>query len=126
MNGDVNKKEVERGETYREWTDILDTLRKMLNNPKYRTIRKDKEPYQTKPVLAPAKPPKFKTGDALGHKQPTANFREGDYRYARMPAEVVQVIPRQREGAVAVRAGGPTERVVCRVGADPRQEGPRP
>jgi hypothetical protein len=90
LNGYMNKKEQETGKTYREWTDILDTIRTGLNKSKY--IRKNKNPYKVEfpDVKVDSK---FKEGDlvyyrsevpldALGNKQPTKNFRVGDYRYA--------------------------------------------
>jgi hypothetical protein len=89
LNGYMNKRERETGHVYREWTDILDSVREKLNKSK--SIRKDKDPYnlQFPDVKLDSK---YKVGDlvyyrsdvpldALGNKQPTKKFRVGDYRY---------------------------------------------
>ena len=89
LNGYMNQKEIETGEEYKEWSDILNTLRDELN--KVRNIKPDKDPFNYKfPEVKTNS--KFKVDDviyykseiplsALGYKQPTDRFRVGDYRY---------------------------------------------
>lgn len=100
LNGYLNSKEEETGEVYREWDDVLGTIRKQLN-----TIRKKPEEDPRTQELKPINPtikPKFSVGDIvlvksevplsmLGHKQPTNNFRMGDVRWNTAPKEVKQV-----------------------------------
>ena len=106
FNGYMTKKEEETGKTYREWTDIVPFLRKQLNNPKIRELRKDENPYELKknPQMGPSRPPKYKVGDLVhrrldhpedvyGKKQPSATFRVGDFRYERANRPIVEVIP---------------------------------
>ena len=97
FNGYMNKKEMETGEVYRGWRDVLTEVRQMLND------------YRRKPPLNPfdyeyslpnlTRKPKFKVGDivyvqldipesATGKKQNTHTFREGDFRYDTTPRKV--------------------------------------
>jgi hypothetical protein len=89
FNGYMNKKEIETGQDYREWTDILNFVRKELN--KERKILPDKDPYNY-PFPDVETNAKYKVGDivyyrsdvplsALGYKQPTERFRVGDYHF---------------------------------------------
>jgi hypothetical protein len=100
--GYMNKIEEETDKPYNEWTDILNYIRKSLN--KSRKIE-DGDPYTDKYDIPDySKKQKFKEGDivfvktdyplnALGNKQPTANFRTGDYRFDRKtPRKIVKVI----------------------------------
>ena len=101
FNGYMNHKEETTGKVYREWDDIVNIVRKELN-----TIRKKNlQPYNINDYSIPNldKNPKFKVGDivhykldwaenALGHKQPTPNFRVGDYRYSRAPKKIIKVL----------------------------------
>lgn len=102
LNGYMNKKEKETNEVYKEWTDIINSLRKLLNeNPK-----KDQDPhtykYRDNEIIL--QPSKYKVGDfvhnilehpenALGHKQPTKQFREGDYRFSQIGKRILNVLP---------------------------------
>ena len=99
LNGYMNKKEIETNKIFREWTDILPTIRKGLNDFRTRKITPDHK----YPTLNPQKPPLFKVGDivrykldrpenALGHAQPTTNFRVGDNRYSYAPKKIVKLI----------------------------------
>ena len=102
FNGYMNEKELETGEVYREWTDILDLVRKDLN--KIRKINvSDTFNIEEYPEFNSTKPSKYKLGDivhekldypesALGIKQPTANFRTGDYRYSAIPKRINKVL----------------------------------
>jgi hypothetical protein len=101
FNGYMNAKEEESGEVYREWTDVLDTVRKQLNKFKH----KDEEDSFTHKYPVPSyKKAKYEEGDivyhisevplsALGKKQPTQKFREGDYRWSLVPRKIVKVLP---------------------------------
>lgn len=104
LNGYMNKKELETNDVYKEWTEILPLVIKELN--KYRkerrgSIRPKDNPYVFNTI--PKKKPKFSKGDlvhhkldypqtALGKKQPTANFREGDIRFSIEPKQIKKVI----------------------------------
>lgn len=101
FNGYMNAKEEETGKTYKEWDEVVKLVRTELNK-----IRKIPEQdiythiYKTPEYVKP----KFKVGDivykrleapnnALGNKQNTKNFREGDYRWDKVPRKIVQVLP---------------------------------
>ncbi len=102
FNGYMNKKELETKKTFREWTDILVTVRTELNK-----FRKKKLPTNISTVV-PNIPdfkvkPKFEVGDevyrlldspkdALGNKQSTSNFRVGDFRFDTKKREIIKVI----------------------------------
>ena len=97
LNGYMNTKEKQTGKTFREWDEILPKVIKDLNE-----IREFKNK-MSHPFFNPDKKPKFKIGDivhekldhpenALGKKQPTSNFREGDFRYSTVPKQINKVI----------------------------------
>ena len=95
LNGYMNSMETRTGQVYKEWTDILPTIREELNK-----IRRGKTytkqtiiNFKEKEINPTDLKPKYKVGDlvhykldypisALGHKQPTADFRKGDLRYS--------------------------------------------
>lgn len=102
FNGYMNSKEIETKKVYREWTDILDTVRKDGNKIRAKTLPED---YQTHnyPVFHSKKESKYKKGDivyralevpnnSLGNKQSTTQFRAGDYRFDLVPKKVLQVL----------------------------------
>lgn len=102
FNGYMNYKEKTTGKVYREWTDVLKTVREDLNEIRTKTIKGDvsDQPY---PTFDPDYKSKFKIGDTvhekldwaenmLGHKQPTPNFRVGDVRYSMVPKKIVKII----------------------------------
>jgi len=102
LNGYMNKKETETGKIYKEWTDILPRLRVLLNVKKKPDENPFTKKYPDEKILL--KPSKFKVGDfvhrrleepknALGHKQPTKNFREGDYRFDTVAKKILDVLP---------------------------------
>jgi len=104
LNGYMNNKELETKKPYKEWTDVVDVIRKELNK-----IRKVKAPYTEKTIfdykdkpIDMKKPPLYKVGElahyklsypenALGHKQPTAQFRVGDFRWSALPKKIEQI-----------------------------------
>lgn len=90
FNGYMNAIEEETGRTFREWVEAVPKVREMLNE--YRK-KPEGDPF-TDIYEAPdvSIQPKYKVGDivyrisekpldALGRKQPTQNFRAGDYRW---------------------------------------------
>lgn len=102
FNGYMNYKEQQTNKTYREWDDILDEVREELNKFRKRSMPKNVSefdyPFHDQTYIS-----RFKVGDyvhykldypqdALGNKQPTAQFRTGDYRYSHEPLEIVKVI----------------------------------
>lgn len=89
FNGYMNTEEMKKGQTFREWTNILNLVRTEIN--KIRIGKKDENPFETK-FLDVKIDSKYDVGDlvyyrsdvpldALGHRQDTANFRVGDYRF---------------------------------------------
>jgi hypothetical protein len=102
LNLYMNKKEEELDEEYREWTDQLDFVRKKLNA--YRKVNDLPDMYEDKNVVSVlGEQPKYKIGDvvvqaldrpenAIGELQPTEKFREGDYRWSRVPKKIVKVL----------------------------------
>ena len=110
FNGYMNAIEEKTGETYKEWVEVVPKVRTMLND-----FRKKPEgdPFtDVYPTVDLTKQPKYKIHDvvyrmsekpldALGKKQPTQNFRMGDYRWERIPRKVVKVL--RYAGKVPIR-----------------------
>ena len=101
FNGYMNYKEEETGKVYKNWDDITDKVRKGLN--KIRKIKVNKFDINDYPFFVNEHIPKFKIGqvvhykldtpeNALGKKQPTSNFRTGDYRYSNVPRKITQIL----------------------------------
>ena len=103
LNMYMNFMEVKNKKQYNEWTDILTTLRNDLNE-----LRKIKLPknisefpkFEYSEIIDNT--PKFKKNDivhikldypknALGHRQNTAFFRMGDFRYDTIPRKITSV-----------------------------------
>ena len=89
LNGYMNVMETKTGKTYKEWTDILDTIRKDLNKSR---MKKDLNPYKDVMIHPTLNDPVYKVGDlvvrklerpqnALGKNQNTLQFRVGDIRW---------------------------------------------
>ena len=100
FNGYMNSKEEETGKVYREWTDVLDVVRSELNAFKHKD---GKDPYTHEYPVPKFREAKYKEGDivyhisevplnALGKKQTTEKFREGDYRWSLVPRKIVKVV----------------------------------
>ena len=101
FNGYMNSIEEKTGETYKEWVEAVPKIRVMLNS-----FRKKPEGNPRKDIYPVANvliEPKFKVGDvvyrksekpldALGRKQPTQNFRMGDYRFDLTPRKIIRVL----------------------------------
>jgi len=112
FNGYMNKMEEKTGRVYKNWTDMVPTVRQKLNAARKRTlpdnINEYEYPVQEDTVVSQWKrykriEPKFKVGDevhraldhptnALGTKQPTAQRRVGDYFWEKKKREIVNVI----------------------------------
>jgi hypothetical protein len=110
FNGYMNAIEEETGRTFREWVEAVPKVREMLNE--YRK-KPEGNPF-TDIYEAPdvSIQPKYKEGDivyrisekpldALGRKQPTQNFRAGDYRWDMTPRKIVKVV--RYSGKVPIR-----------------------
>jgi hypothetical protein len=110
FNGYMNAVEEETGRTFREWVEAVPKVREMLNE--YRK-KPEGDPF-TDIYEAPdvSIQPKYKEGDivyrisekpldALGRKQPTQNFRAGDYRWDITPRKIVKVV--RYSGKVPIR-----------------------
>jgi hypothetical protein len=102
FNGYMNAVEEETGETYNNWTDIIDDVRKLLNKYIRKKLPKNIYKYEY-PLFNPTKEPKYKVGDLVYHqldypknalldKQPTANLRVGDYRWNKIPKKIEKVL----------------------------------
>jgi hypothetical protein len=120
FNGYMNSKEEETGKTYREWTDVIDTVRTQLNDIRRKQLPEDIRKYNYQPwsgykqlEMADSKKlvkekryemiqPKYKVGDlvyvvlespedTLGKKL-YGNFRNGDYKLTREPHKIVKVL----------------------------------
>ncbi len=89
LAGYMNAKEEEIGRVYKQWTDVVDIIRKDLNEIR---LKKDGNPQYDLFKPPTNAMPKYKVGDvvfyrserpmnALGQFQPTMAFRQGDYRY---------------------------------------------
>lgn len=106
FNGYMNYKEKQTKRVYREWTDIIDTVRNDLNE--IRRVKNTITPFEVKMNDVVLTGNKYNVGDhvfrklekpkdALGRNQSTEKFREGDYRFELKPREIVQVLPYQKQ-----------------------------
>ena len=99
FNGYMNSIELQTAKPYREWTKAIPVIREELN--KYRKIDVGdsiKDKYKVPPTAS-----KYKVGDivhvrldspenALGQKQPTNNFRVGDFRISKVPRKIENIV----------------------------------
>lgn len=102
FNGYMNKKEETTGKQYHDWDDIITFVRKELNEYRVEQHKKHEKSFAYKVTPLPIKT-KFKVGDivyyqsdvplnALGKKQSTERFREGDYRWnIKEPRKIVDI-----------------------------------
>ena len=102
FNGYMNTKEIETKKIDKNWDDILDLVRTDLNNVRVKDVSNTIN-LNDYPVFSADSKPKYKIGsivhnkldypeDALGHKQPTPNFRVGDFRYSNIPKKIVKIL----------------------------------
>jgi hypothetical protein len=110
FNGYMNAVEEKTGETFKEWVEVVPKVRTMLND-----FRKKPEGdpftdiYPTADLTVQSKYKVHdvvyriseKPLDALGRKQPTQNFRMGDYRWERIPRKIIRVL--RYAGKVPIR-----------------------
>jgi hypothetical protein len=99
----LTNKSMELGHEYHEWTDILETVRDVLNEEKRHPKDIDiAEKYMPQP-LDMTNEPKYKVGDLVyrrlekpendaGQKYLTSKFRAGDRRYHKETRKVVKVL----------------------------------
>ena len=102
FNGFMNAKEKKTGKRFNEWTEALPIVREELNKIRIKQLPEnifDIEP----PDFDLSANPKYKVGDivyykldypqdALGNKQPTANFRTGDHRFSSTPKKIIKLL----------------------------------
>lgn len=107
LNGYMNVKEEETGKRYNEWTDIVNALRKELNNIREKKLPKDQPHSATKAdILQLEHEPEFNVGDLVYYQLDTPRdalntdikdykFRAGDRRWSKdaLPIEKVLVYP---------------------------------
>ena len=102
----MNQKEQATNKPYNEWLDIIEPVRKLLNEhriiklPTFKEFIKNVKVYNDE-ILNET--PKYKIGNfvyyaldyprnALNNEQPTANFRVGDLRYNPIPKKIIKVV----------------------------------
>ena len=100
FNGYMSYREKESGEIYKEWDDVINIIRTDLNEFR----KKPEQDRFTEIYPVPEYTiPKYKVGDlvyyrldypenALGNKQPTPNFRVGDYRWHMTATKINKVL----------------------------------
>ena len=100
LNGYMNSKELNTGKVYKEWTDIVDTLRTELNK-----IRKKTMPVNPRTVIYDFpdthEEPEFNIGNYVHialdkprnalNEELQGNFRQGDYRYDPVPKKITKI-----------------------------------
>ena len=101
LNGYMNMMETKSGKPFKEWTDILDTIRKDLNKTRTKT---DLNPYKDVMIPPTLNDPIYKVGDlvvrklerpqnALGKNQNTLQFRVGDIRWdVHNPRKIIKIV----------------------------------
>lgn len=114
FNGFMNAVEKKTSTEYHEWTKAVPVIRKELNiirKKKTGTVKTEIEKalkpipkgQESELLNVAATTPKYKVGqlvhvlldypeNALGRKQPTAQFRMGDYRYSAFAKQVTNVL----------------------------------
>lgn len=103
LNGYMNQREELTGEVYKEWDSpkILNLIRKDLNEFRKQPVQDIHKIVYKLPDYT--KTAKYKVDDlvyraveipknALGNNQNTHNFREGDYRWDKVPRKIVRVL----------------------------------
>ena len=96
----MNKVEEDTKKPFNEWTEFVEDVRSELNAHRK---KKEGDPVNDEYPVPDVVEPTFKVGDivyrksdvplsALGHQQPTNNFRMGDYRWDLVPRKIVKVL----------------------------------
>lgn len=101
----LNKKSKEQKKQYNDWTDILPDIRKYLNEWRHKIFEATKKKYKDYNIINQniKKKPKFHIGQIVHYKldfpenwnmekQPTAQFRNGDYRWSQTTKKIKQVV----------------------------------
>ena len=100
FNSYMNQKEIDTGDEYKEWTDIIDIVRKELNKMRK---KKDGDPYALRWFNPVVKEPKYKTGEIVhwalsspsgmtDRKLYGSNFRMGDRRFSQTAVKILKVL----------------------------------
>ena len=103
FNGYMNSIELETNNTYREWTDIVSLVRNKLNKIRKKDRSKNNPVTDVKAVPNITQPSKLNVGDlvhrkldkpqnALSHTLSSDVFREGDYRWAKLPVKITEIL----------------------------------
>jgi len=99
----LSNKTIELGKDYNEWTDIVDELRKLLNEVKSHPKDADMKTYEPAPLNIEHEP-KYKVGDLVyrrveipkdrfGNRLANSKFRQGDLRFEiNEPRKIVKVL----------------------------------
>ena len=103
LNTYMTNKAIETGEDFYEWTDIIDLVRKELNNIKKHPKDQNINKYVPNDINIQNFKPKYKIGDLVyrklevpvdkfGNKLHGSKFRVGDNRFELVPRKIVQVL----------------------------------
>jgi len=103
FNGYMNSVESETNNTYREWTDIVSLVRDKLNKIRKKDRSKNNPVTDVKAVPNITQPSKLNVGDlvhrkldkpqnALSHTLSSDVFREGDYRWTKLPNKITEIL----------------------------------
>ena len=101
FNDYMNSKELETGDIYREWTDIIKIVRTDVNNIRRKKLPADIYKYHYPEWNGELVKPKYKIGDlvyvvletpqdTMGNKL-SGGFRNGDYKWTREPHKITKV-----------------------------------
>lgn len=101
LNGYLNKMTLKNKKQYYEWIDIIDIIREKLNDFRKVSMSAKNMTDVTYKTADITHKPKFSNGDlvyrlldhmedAMGYKQPTEKYREGDMRWDRQPRKIKQ------------------------------------
>jgi len=106
FNGYMNSVELQTGEEYNEWVDVIDIVRDELNKiRKKKTYTKKEYIQKIVPnigIFEPDDDPKFDIGDIVYRKldipqnargdDMSGGFREGDFRYDKVPRKIIKTL----------------------------------
>ena len=103
INGYMNSKELKTGKPFKEWTEIIDTLRIELNKIRKKKLPANPRTHIYKNIDTLTTKPKYKVGDfvyrmldeprnALNEKLGGSKFREGDFRFDQVPRKIIKIL----------------------------------